>query len=140
LRVAPESLKRLRVKLREQLRTARGRRLDRTINTINPLLQGWMSYFRLSEGKTALRDVDGWIRRKLRCVLWRQWKHRSTRARMLIRHGLTRIESRQTAFNGRGPWWNAGASTMNLAFPKSYFDAQGLVSLVALCQRFQSLS
>jgi len=99
-----------------------------------------MSYFRLSETKTALRDVDGWLRRKLRCVVWRQWKHRMTRFRMLVRQGLTRQEARQTAFNGRGPWWNAGASTMNLAFPKSYFDARGLVSLVDLRQRLQSLS
>ncbi len=140
VRIASESLKRLRDKVREHLRTARGRRLDRTIVSLNRLLQGWMSYFRLSETKSALREVDGWIRRKLRCVLWRQWKLRSTRFRMLVRHGLMRQEARQTAFNGRGPWWNAGASTMNLAFPKSYFDARGLVSLADLCQRFQSLS
>jgi RNA-directed DNA polymerase len=140
VRIASESLKRLREQVRERLRTARGRRLDRTIQSLNRLLQGWMSYFRLSEVKTTLREVDGWIRRKLRCVLWRQWKHRMTRFRMLVRQGLTRQESRQTAFNGRGPWWNAGASTMNLAFPKSYFDARGLVSLVDLRQRLQSLS
>jgi RNA-directed DNA polymerase len=47
---------------------------------------------------------------------------------------------RRMAFNGRGPWWNAGASAMNLAFPKSYFDARGLVSLVDLGRRFQSQS
>jgi RNA-directed DNA polymerase len=140
VRIAPESLKRLRDKVREHLRTARGRRLDRTIGSLNRLLQGWLSYFRLSEVKSTLRDVDGWIRRKLRCILWRQCKHRLTRFRMLVRQGLMRQEARRTAFNGRGPWWNAGASTMNLAFPKSYFDARGLVSLVDLGQRFQSQS
>jgi len=140
VRIASESLKRLRDKVRGYLRTARGRRLDSTIKSLNRLLQGWMGYFRLSETKTVLREVDGWIRRKLRCVLWRQWKLRSTRFRMLVRHGLMRQEARQTAFNGRGPWWNSGASSMHLAFPKSYFDARGLVSLVDLCQRFQSLS
>lgn len=140
VRIASESLKRLRDQVRERLHTARGRRLDRTIKSLNRLLQGWMSYFRLSDVTTTLREVDGWIRRKLRCVLWRQWKHRMTRYRMLVRQGLRRQESRQTAFNGRGPWWNAGAGTMNLAFPKSYFDVRGLVSLVDLRQRFQSLS
>jgi len=138
--IATESLKRLRSKVREHLRPARGRRLDRTIGSLNRLLRGWMSYFRLSETKTSVRELDGWIRRKLRCVLWRQWKNRMTRFRMLVRHGLMKTEARQTAFNGRGPWWNAGASTMNLAFPKSYFDARGLVSLADLCRRFQSLS
>ncbi len=138
--IAPESLRRLRENVREHLRTARGRRLDRTIGSLNRLLRGWMNYFRLSETKSALREMDGWIRRKLRCVLWRQWKLRLTRFRMLVRHGLMRQEARQTAFNGRGPWWNAGAGTMNLACPKSYFGALGLVSLVDLHQRFQSLS
>ena len=78
VRIAPESLKRLRDKVREHLRTARGRRLDRTIGSLNRLLQGWLSYFRLSEVKSTLRDVDGWIRGKLRCILWRQCKNRLT--------------------------------------------------------------
>ena len=140
VRIAPESLQRIRGKVRERLRTARGRRLDRTIGSLNRLLQGWLSYFRLSEVKSALRDLDGWIRRKLRCILWRQCKHRVTRLRLLVRQGIMREEARRTAFNGRGPWWNAGAGTMNLAFPKSYFDARGLVSLVDLGQRFQTQS
>ena len=88
-----------------------------------------MAYFRLTETKRALEELDGWIRRKLRCILWRQWKRPYTRAKNLMKAGLTRAGVR-SAFNRRGPWWNSGASHMNAAFPKSFFDRLGLVSLL----------
>jgi len=140
LRVAPESLKRLREKVREHLRAGRGRSLAATIGELAPLLRGWMSYFRLTEVKGVLDELDGWIRRKLRCLLWRQWKRPFTRARTLMKRGLPEQRAWQSATNGRGAWWNAGASHMNHAYPKSYFDPMGLVSLVDTCRRFQCVS
>lgn len=140
LRIAPESLQRLRQKMREHLRAGRGRSLEATISTLNPLLRGWMSYFRLTEVKGVLEEMDGWVRRKLRALLWRQWKRVLTRARALMRQGLARKAAWYSANNGRGAWWNAGASHMHLAFPKSWFDHMGLLSLADTRQRFQSLS
>lgn len=140
LKIAPESLKRLHQRLRERLRAGRGRSLGATISELNPLLRGWMSYFRLTEVKGVLEELDGWVRRKLRALLWRQWKRVFTRARALMKHGLNKVRAWQSATNGRGPWWNAGASHMNLACPTSYFDRMGLVSLVDTCRRFQCVS
>jgi group II intron reverse transcriptase/maturase len=140
LKIAPESLKRLHQKLREQLRAGRGRSLAATISELNPLLRGWMSYFRLTEVKGVLEELDGWVRRKLRALLWRQWKRVITRARALMKRGLVRARAWQSATNGRGAWWNAGASHMNAAYPKSYFDRMGLVSLVDTRRRFQCVS
>ena len=82
--------------------------------------------------------LDGWLRRKLRCILWRQWKRPYTRARNLMKRGLTEERAWKSATNGRGPWWNAGASHMNDAFRKSFFDQLGLVSLLDQHRRFQS--
>ena len=140
LRVAPESLKRLHEKVRERLRAGRGRSLAATIGELAPLLRGWMSYFRLTEVKGVLEELDGWLRRKLRGLLWRQWKRTITRAKALMRRGLARERAWHSATNGRGAWWNAGASHMNHAYPKSYFDHMGLVSLVDICRRFQRVS
>jgi RNA-directed DNA polymerase len=140
LKIAPESLKRLYEKARERLRAGRGRSLAATISELNPLLRGWMSYFRLTEVKSVLEELDGWVRRKLRCLLWRQWKRVVTRAKSLMKQGLKEKRAWQSATNGRGAWWNAGASHMNLAYPKSHFDRMGLVSLVDTCRRFQSVS
>jgi hypothetical protein len=137
LKIAEGSLKRLKDRVREIVVGNASRNLVTTINELNPVLRGWMSYFRLTEVKGVLQDLDGWVRRKLRCLLWRQWKRPSTRNRKLQARGLEATRAWKSASNGRGPWWNAGASHMNAAYPKSYFDALGLVSLLDTQQRFQ---
>ena len=137
LRIAPTSLKRLEDKIREVLKGARGRSLTKVTTELNPILRGWMAYFRLTETKKALEELDGWIRHKLRCILWRQWKRPYTRAMNLMKAGLTEERAFRSAFNQRGPWRNSGASHMNQAFPKSFFDRLGLVSLLDTMRRLQ---
>ena len=140
LRIAEPSRKRFAEKVRKALRAGRGRSLKRVIEDLNPLLRGWMSYFRLTEVKGALEELDGWIRHKLRTLLWRQWKRSYTRAQHLKRAGLSEARAWQSATNGRGPWWNGDASHMNAAYPKSWFDRMGLVSLLAAQRRFSLVS
>lgn len=140
LRIAPSSRARLTEKVKVLLRGARGRSLANTIQRLNPLLRGWAAYFKLTETKRALEAHDGWIRHKLRCVLWRQGKRTYTRARNLMQRGLTEERAWRSATNGRGPWWNAGASHMHQAYPKSWFDQLGLVSLLDTVQRLQRVS
>jgi len=140
LRIAPASVQRLRQKVRDLMRAGRGRSLARTIEDLNPLLRGWITYFRLTETKGVLEELDSWMRRRLRCLLWRQWKRRATKARKLRALGLDAERARHSASNGQGPWWNAGASHMNQALPAKYFTAKGLVSLLGTHQRLQSLS
>ena len=137
LKVVPESVCRLKGRLREMLRRGRGRRLQTTIADMKPVLSGWVSYFRKAEVRNTFVELDQWIRRKLRCILWRQWKRPWTRARELIRRGLTPERAWTSASNGRGPWWNAGASHMNHAVPTRAFTRPGLVSLVSKLQQFQ---
>jgi RNA-directed DNA polymerase len=137
LRIAPTSLKRQEDNIRAVLKGARGRSLTTVINELNPILRGWMAYFKLTETKKVMEELDGWIRRKLRCILWRQWKRPYTRAKNLMKAGLTEERAFRSAFNQRGPWWNSGASHMNQAFPKSFFDQSGLVSLLDTMRRLQ---
>ena len=98
-----------------------------------------MAYFRLTQTKKVLEELDGWIRHKLRCIMWRQWKRPYTRAKNLMKAGLKEERAFRSAFNQRGPWWNSGASHMNQAFPKSFFDRLGLVSLQDTMRRLQSV-
>jgi hypothetical protein len=97
-----------------------------------------MQYFRLAEVKGVLEELDGWVRRKLRGLLWRQWKRPFTRAKALMKRGLAELRAWKSATNGRGAWWNAGASHMNEAFPQSFFDRLGLVSLLDQLRKFQA--
>jgi len=137
LKIADSSMKRLKDRVREIVVGNASRSLDRTIEALNPVLRGWTSYFRLTEVKGVLEELDGWIRRKLRCLLWRQWKRPATRNKRLQARGIAQIRAWKSASNGRGPWWNAGASHMNAAYPKRYFDVLGLVSLLDTQRRFQ---
>jgi group II intron reverse transcriptase/maturase len=137
LKIASASLKRLEDRIREVLKGAGGRSLPTVITELNPILRGWMAYFKLTETKTVLEELDGWIRHKLRSILWRQWKRPYTRATNLMKAGLTEERAFRSAFNQRGPWWNSGASHMNQAFPKAFFDRLGLVSLLDTMRRLQ---
>lgn len=140
LKVAPQAVKRLKTRLRGLLRKARGRNLGQTIQSLRPLLLGWTSYFRKAEVRLTFEALDQWLRRKLRAILWRQWKRPRTRARELMRRGLARDRARQSAVNGHGPWWNAGASHMNHAVSTRHFRQLGLMSLLEESQRLARLN
>jgi RNA-directed DNA polymerase len=137
LKPAEEAVRRFKEKVRVVLRTTRGQRIKKVVEALTPLLRGWSTYFQLAEVKDIFEVLDGWIRRKLRCLLWRQWKRVHTRARRLIHRGLDEARAWRSATNGRGPWHNAGASHMNAAYPQSYFTTLGLPSLLQLRHHFQ---
>jgi RNA-directed DNA polymerase len=140
LKAAPRSVERLKSKLRTLFRQGRGRNIPAFIRELAPVLRGWVNYFCLAEVKDIMEELDGWIRRKLRGLYWRQWKHSYTRAKNLMKRGLGEARAWHSASNGRGPWWNAGASHMNQAFPKKFFDSLGLVSLLDQLLWLQYLS
>lgn len=140
LRVAPASVARFKGKLRALWRQGRGRSLGRTIEDLAPVLAGWIGYFRLAEAKGIFEELDGWIRRRLRCLLWRQWKRPRTRAMRLMQRGLAEERAWVSAYNGHGPWWNAGASHMHDAFRVGSFRTLGLVSLLDQHRRLNHAS
>lgn len=140
LRVAPESVRRFKDHIRELLARGLGRSIGSVIKELKPVLTGWMHYFKLAAVKVTFETLDEWLRRKLRCVLWRQWKKPRTRAKRLMERGIDQIRAYASAYNGHGPWWNAGASHMNCAVPMGWFVQQGLVSLLVMYRSFDKLS
>ena len=137
VKIAPQSVARLKDKIRSLTTGHCSRSVAKAIKELTPILRGWMSYFRLTQVKGILEDLDGWIRRKLRCLLWRQWKRPFTRATNLMKAAMTEKRAWISATNQRDPWWNAGASHMNQAFKKVWFDKLGLVSLLDCHRQFQ---
>lgn len=131
IQVSASSIERFKEKVKALYRGAHGRNLGRFIReTINPFVRGWIQYYSLADTKQFAEELDGWLRRKLRCNLWRQWKRPWTRLKRLMERGLPEETAVRSAFNQRGPWWNSGAQHMNYAFPKKYFDSMGLVSMI----------
>ena len=137
LKVAASSVNRLRMMLKSAFRQGRGCNLGKFIESLKPTLRGWVNYFRMSEVKGIFEELDGWIRHSLRCIIWRQWKRPYARAKGLMKKGLSEKRAWESAVNGRGPWRNSGASHMNQAFTKKFFDRLGLVSLLDSVLKFQ---
>jgi RNA-directed DNA polymerase len=131
IRVPDKTCMKMRAKLKQLFRQGRGRNIERFIReTLNPLLRGWINYFHPSETKGFAEELDGWIRRHLRCLIWRQWKRTMTRFKRLRALGLENDRARQSAGNGRGAWFNSGSSHMHAALPAKSFAAMGLINLL----------
>ena len=131
IRVAPKSIKKFRKNVKALFRKGRGRNLGRFVKEdLNPVIIGWINYFRLANTKGCAEDLDMWIRRRLRLIIWRQWKRNWTRFQGLKKRGISEERAVPSAFNGRTPWFNSGASHMNEAFKKKYFDTVGLKSML----------
>ena len=129
LTIAPESLKRAKGRIREITRRNRGVSLDRTISELNSFLTGWVTYFRLAEGKTHLQRMDEWIRRKLRCVRLKQRKRGRSVTAFLVSLGVPRKRARALGGSGRGWWRMAGSPQATEAMTIQWFKDQKLVSL-----------
>ncbi len=119
IRVPKQTIQRFKSKAKQLFCQGRGRNLARFIEEdLNPLIKGWINYFKLAEFKGFAEELDGWIRRRLRLIIWRQWKKPYTRLKRLIKAGLSEERAAKSAYNGRKHWWNSGASHMSAAFPK----------------------
>lgn len=137
LKVANTSVARLKEKIRSLTTGHNSKSIKRVIEELTPLLRGWISYFRYMQVKGVLEEIDSWINRKLRCLLWRQWKRPYTRAKMLMRAGLSEERAWRSATNQRGAWWNSGASHMNQAIKAGMLRKAGLLSLLEQHRQFQ---
>jgi len=135
VRISPQARKRFKAKVKDLCRMGRGRNLDNFILfDLNPYLKGWFNYFKLAEAKkTFAREMDEWIRHRLRNILWRQWKRPWTRFQNLMKRGLGEERAARSAFNKHGPWFNSGASHMNQAVKVKEFKDIGLFSLLENC-------
>ncbi len=107
-----------------------GWNIRRATGVLATKLHGWINNFRYARAKGIFNELDGWLRRHLSKILWRQWKRGRTRGRMLMRLGFAEKRAVLSTTNRRGPWWNVGASHMNKALPNKLFDRLGLISLM----------
>jgi RNA-directed DNA polymerase len=129
LKVADKSIDKLKARVRELTRRTRGRRLNDIVAELRDTLLGWKAYFGIAEVLSPLRDVDKWIRRKLRCYQWKQWGRAGYRE--LRRRGVSVREAWNTSKSAHGPWRLSKTPALALALPARYFSSLGLPSLAA---------
>ena len=128
-RIAPAAVQRLRRRVRTLTRRSRGVSLEQMVEQLASYLRGWRGYFGFCETSSELRDLDSWIRRRLRCVIWKQWKVFRRRRRGLMNRGLDQELASITAVRSHGPWRLSQSKAMHVAFPNAYFNSLGLPRL-----------
>lgn len=129
LTIAPKSLERVKERIREITRRNRGVSLERAIEELNSYLTGWVTYFRYAKCKTHLMEMDGWLRRKLRCVRLKQRKRAKSIAEFLQGLGVPKHRSWTTAACGKGWWRMAHSPAAQEAMTPAWFKSLGLVCL-----------
>ncbi len=128
-RIAPKALMRFKERIRELTRRTRGISLERMIEQLSRYLNGWRGYFGFCQTASVLRDLDSWIRRRLRSVLWKQWKRGKRRFAELRNRKVGKDLAAQTAGSPHGPWRLARSPALNVALPNAYFQSLGLPNL-----------
>jgi RNA-directed DNA polymerase len=129
LGIAPVSLQRAKDRIRRITRRNRGVSLERMVSELNPFLRGWVTYFRHAACRGHLRDLDQWLRRKLRCVRLKQCKRVKPIAAFLHRLGVPSKRAWITALSGKGWWRLSGAPSVQEALRLDWFDRLGLLNL-----------
>ena len=130
-RIAPKSLVRFKGRVRAITRRTRGVSLQGMIKDLNIYLRGWHGYFGFCQTPSVLAELDGWIRHRLRCVIWKQWKVCRKRFTALCRRGVNAMLAGLSAGSCLGPWRLSQSPAMCVAFPNAFFDRIGLFRLAA---------
>ena len=128
-RIAPTALLRCKERIRELTRRTRGISMEQMTKELAAYLRGWKSYFGFCQTPSLLQALDEWIRRRLRSMIWKQWKHGKQRYAKLRQLGVGQDLAAQTAGSPHGPWHLAKSPALSYALPIGYFDSLGLPRL-----------
>jgi len=128
-RIAPKTLLRFKKRIRELTKRNRGVSLEQMVQQLRRYLIGWRGYFGFCQTPSVLRNLDSWIRRRLRCFQWKQWKRGKTRFAELRKRGVGKDLAAQTAGSSRGLWHISRSPALSFALPGAYFDSLGLPHL-----------
>ncbi len=127
IRIHWKTIKRFRQRVAELTRRTCGRSLQRVINDLMSYIRGWWQYFSIAESRNRLRPLAHWIRRRLRALVWKQWKNRRTRVENLLKRGINRPFAVTTGCARKGPWRMSRVLWVTMALPDQYFQSRGMV-------------
>ena len=131
--IAPKALARFKDRIREITRRAKSVSIRATMDELAPYMRGWRNYFGFCQTPEVLISLTSWVRRKLRCALWRQWKTVRRRRAALLELGVRPQPAANTAGSGHGPWYLACSKALHVGLSKEYFRSLGLPSLFEEC-------
>jgi RNA-directed DNA polymerase len=136
LGVAPKSEDRVKDRIRQITRRNRGIEIEEMVGELNSYLTGWIAYFRFAKCKTLLRELNGWLHRKLRCVQLKHLKRPKTIADFLRRRGVMARHAYMTASSSKGWWHLSACPAVNTAMNQTWIESLGLVNVSQLYDRY----
>jgi RNA-directed DNA polymerase len=128
-RIAPKAVQRFKERVRELTRRTRGIGMEQMAKELASYLRGWIGYFGKCQTPWVLHSLEEWTRRRLRSVIWRQWKRGTRRFVELRKHGVNEALAKKTAGSAHGPWHLANSQALAFALPNAYFDSLGIPRL-----------
>jgi group II intron reverse transcriptase/maturase len=137
VRIDPQARKRAKDRLRRLTSRRWGVSIGRRLHAINRFTVGWTAYFAYADTPHPFEELDGWLRRRLRQVKWKQWKRYRTRRRNLRALGIPERAAREWASSRKGYWRIAGSAVLQRALPNSYWTDQGLQGFSDPYRRFR---
>lgn len=130
-RIAPKAIARFKQRVLELTRRTRGVSVETMVEQLGRYLTGWRGYFGFCQTPSVLQRLDRWLRRRLRLVVWKQWKYTRVRFAELRKRGVSKDLAAQTAGSAHGPWRLSNSPALSIALPNAYFASLGLPRLVA---------
>jgi len=127
--ISPQSVQRFKGHVRQLTRRSSGVAIELMTVQLNRYLIGWRGYYGFCQTPWILEKLDSWIRRRLRCVIWNQWKRGKRRYAELRKLDVNPMLAAKTAGSGHGPWRISHSPALCYAFPKAYFNTLGLAKL-----------
>jgi RNA-directed DNA polymerase len=128
-RIAPKAVDRFKERIREMTSRTRGVSIERMAADVSRYVQGWISYYGKCETPSVLESLEQWVRRRLRSVIWKQWKRGTVRFAELVKRGVRPELAAKTAGSAHGPWRLADSPALHFALPNAYFDSLGIPRL-----------
>jgi len=129
-RIAPRAVLRFKERVRELTRRTKGVSIERMAEELARYLRGWIGYFGRCQTPTVLQSLEEWTRRRLRSVIWKQWKRGRVRFAELRKRGVGIGLAAQTAGSAHGPWRMANSPALTIALPNAYFTSLGIPKLI----------
>lgn len=134
--IAKENVSRFKASVRKITKRNRGISFEQLISELNPKLRGWFEYFKHTKSKVLFKELDAWIRRKLRCFRIKQTKRVIGLVRFLKKFGIETWQSWIIALSGKGWWRKSSAPQIHQAMSLSWFEEQNLFNLSLNYQKF----
>ena len=136
IRVHAKSLKKAKAKLKELTSRSQGRNVRVVMKKVETYIRGWMGYFGIASMKNTMQEWDGWLRRRFRMYIWKQWKLPKTRVKNLIKLGMEPWKAYRNGNSSKGYWAVAGSGILNSTITNERLARAGYYSL---SDRYESL-